>query len=102
MALLTALSHKCSDGGVIAIEGLETLPLKTKEFAKALLSITHNRRFVILTGEKTVGTLRAMKNIENVRVLPAIALSTNDVMIEKTIVFTKDGLEQFIIHISKE
>ena len=102
LALLTALSHKCSLGEVIAIEGLETLPMKTKAFASALLSITKNRRFVILLGEKTAPTLRAMSNIANVRIMPATSLSTNDVMVEKTIVFTKDGMDAFTAHISKE
>lgn len=101
-ALLIALSQKCLSGEVVAIEGLETLPLKTKEFARALLPVTSGRRFVVLVGDETAGTVRAMQNIDRLRVLPVTSLSTNDVMVEKTIVFTKDGMEKFVGYISKE
>jgi large subunit ribosomal protein L4 len=94
-ALLTALSGKAADKGVLGLSGLEKATGKTKEIA-GLLKKINAENALIVTGEKMDNVLRAVRNIENVDVLPANLINAYEVVRHNMLIVTKEALEKLV------
>lgn len=91
-ALMSALSGKIHDGDIIVVDGLETLPPKTKAFAKTFSAIgTHGKTLVVVPkGAQSI--LRGAGNLTDVDLLVAPNLTTYAVLSHNKIVITKTAL----------
>ncbi len=95
-ALASVLSHHATKESMRIVDGMETLPVKTKAFAKMLGDIHTSGRTLVVYGTKTAPVKRAIRNIAHVRIVPFTSLTAYEVMTHASIVFAKDGLNDFI------
>jgi large subunit ribosomal protein L4 len=95
-ALLCAISYAVENAMMKVVDGLASLPVKTKIFAEMLKNIQVSRRILVIYGKETKTIIRAVRNIKQITVIPFDSLSVYDVMTHAYIVFTKDALSDFI------
>ncbi|MDP2671895.1 MAG: 50S ribosomal protein L4 [Candidatus Daviesbacteria bacterium] len=94
-ALVSALSSKAKDQGILGISGLEKASGKTKEMVELLSKIVGQSKTVsslIVTGEKQDNIVRAVRNIPGVSVLPANLLNAYEVLKHKSLLVTKEAV----------
>lgn len=105
-ALLSALSSKMADKGILGISGLDKASGKTKEMVKLMyqvLSIKYQGEdkktkkiastlFVI--PEKMDNVVRAVRNIPGVNVLPANSINAYEVLRHELLLVTKEAVER--------
>lgn len=90
-ALLSALSSKMVDKGILGVSGLEKATGKTKEMAKLFKKVgTYNA--LIVTGEKQDNVVRAVRNIPGVSVLPTNLINAYEVLKHDMLMLTKDAV----------
>jgi len=95
-ALASTLSFKAENNMLKIVDGLLDLPIKTKVFALMLDEIHVSKRILFVYGKESASLGRAARNIKAVSVLPFDTFSVHDVMTHAYVVFSKDGLENFI------
>jgi len=96
-ALASALSYMVENNTLKIVDGLVELPVKTKSFAEMLEKIQVSKRILFIYGKQTISIVRALRNINNVSVLPFDSFSVHDVMTHAYIIFTKDAIASFIV-----
>lgn len=92
-ALLSALSSKMVDKGILGVSGLEKATGKTKEMAKLLKKMGTDNALIV-TGEKTDNVVRAVRNIPGVSVLPANLINAYEVLKQDMLLITKEAVEK--------
>jgi large subunit ribosomal protein L4 len=92
-ALHSALSYQNKSGNVIVVDGLDDLAPKTKLMSKAFASIAgvSHILFIIESGKNTCA--KAVRNLENVDIMPATSLNTYIVLSHEKLIFTKDAIK---------
>lgn len=96
-ALFSALSARLSDDAIIVVSGMLALPAKTKEMVQVFsnLHISGSRLVVVpaSSAEEVAKTVRSLRNIQDVTILPANVLNTYEVIKASKIVFLKESME---------
>lgn len=92
-ALLSALSAKLVDKGVMGLTGIEKASGKTKELAKLLTKI-RVRNALIVSAEKTDNVVRAARNIPGVDVLPVNLINAYEILKHRVLLLTKEAVEK--------
>ncbi len=92
-ALLSALSAKVADGGVLIVEALEFTQPQTKAAVGVLkaLQITDMRVMLVLEALNEPVML-SFRNLPNVAITTADKLGTYDVLLADRLLFTKDAI----------
>lgn len=91
-ALASALSAQLRDGKLIIVDGLSTLPPKTKNMAKTLSTIGAVGSTLLVTAPGAETVLRSSRNIADVDIMPAQNLHAYAVLSHHTLVFMKDAV----------
>lgn len=99
-ALLSALSSKMADKGILGISGLNKASGKTKEMVKLLkqlnykLQMTNDKSVsvLIITPEKMDQVVRAVRNIPGVGVLPVNLVNAYEVLRHELLIITKEAV----------
>ena len=95
-ALLTAMSARAEENGIIIVENYDIKEGKTKygvEFLKALG--LENTKLLLVLDEPTEELILAFRNIPNVYMATVDSVGTYDVLTSDKILFTKAGLDLF-------
>jgi large subunit ribosomal protein L4 len=92
LALSCVLTQKVEAKQLVVVDGLENLPVKTKNMAQALTVVAGNGKklLAIPNGSQVIG--RSARNIQGVHIVSASSLSTYDVYTHPTVVITKEAL----------
>lgn len=96
-ALFSALSARFADGAVVVVSGILALEPKTKKMAGTLKNLEGKKGSQLIVtpsySEDVRKTVRALRNIEGVTIVPANILNTYEVVKAGSIVFFKESLE---------
>lgn len=100
VALASALTHVYEQGLVTFVDGLESLPAKTKAIAESLLAINAGSSVLLVIAEKSGSVARASRNIEGVEIMPVSNLHPYALLSHKKVIFMKqavaEGAKRFI------
>lgn len=92
-ALISALSSKMADKGILGISGIDKASGKTKEIAKLLQKLAV-KNALIVTSEQQDNVVRAVRNIPAAEVLPVNLINAYEILKHEVILLTKDALER--------
>jgi large subunit ribosomal protein L4 len=94
LALASALSDRRSADKVIVLDewGIESPSTKAAVAVLAKLELTG--RILVVLDREDVATLKSLRNVPHVHVLPADQLNAYDVLVSDYVVFTKASLPQ--------
>jgi large subunit ribosomal protein L4 len=94
LALASALSDRRSEDKVIVLDewGIESPSTKAAVAVLAKLELTG--RILVVLDREDVATLKSLRNVPHVHVLPADQLNAYDVLVSDYVVFTKASLPQ--------
>lgn len=94
-ALISSLSKKVEDKGIVALAGLEKASGKTKEMVKLMNQLSENKKMnvLIIAGDNILSAQRAIRNIEGVNFLSVSQLNAFEVIRHKDLILTKDAIE---------
>ena len=92
-ALVTMLSDKARSDNLVVVEDLNIEP-KTKEMVKFLEAVRAGSSTLVVSDGPAPEALRAMKNIERVKALPAALLNTVDLLRHQTLIMTVDAVRE--------
>lgn len=104
LALCSALSGKLRDGEV-KVMNLEKIAPKTKIMAKAIKALDLGGKILLVTpgGSKTCENVyKASRNLEGIKILPAVTLNTYDVLDNNAILFMRESVNVLKKHFSEE
>jgi len=96
-ALLSALSSKALDQGIVGVSGVDKATGKTKEMASFMASAFTNKKtgsILMVINEKQGSVLRAVKNLKRVDILPTSQLNAYEVLKHHTLILTKESVEK--------
>ncbi|CAN5129181.1 50S ribosomal protein L4 [soil metagenome] len=95
IALFSALSSKVNDNELKIVSGFEKVGAKTKDMAVVMkaLGLTNKKQSVLMLTDNTVSVTRAIRNLEGIRLLPAIQANTYEILQAKTVMIMKEALE---------
>lgn len=94
LALRSALSNHATNGSLIVVEGLTSGDTKTKSVQAALDALGVNRRALIVTGDHAPELVRAGRNIDIAKVLPANNLNVVDLINAHFVVMSEDAVRR--------
>ena len=93
-ALVSALTSKWQERRITFVTGFEALEPKTKRFCNALGKLPLRQRpTLFVLPRKVDSVVRGMRNLEEVRLLPASILNSYDVLSAGSLIITKDALQ---------
>ena len=96
VALISALSAKMEDKGVLGLSGLDKATGKTKEMFKLLTKINGDKKVkstLIVVSGKSDNVVRAVKNISGVNILSSNMINAYEVLRHEMLLITKDAVE---------
>jgi len=93
LALKTALSAKQAEGKILVLDAAAVKSHKTKDMAKALISLGLTSALII-DETPDVNFTRAVRNIKNIDVLPQKGINVYDILRRDTLVLTKEAVTQ--------
>lgn len=91
-AIRQALSLAADGGKLIVLEDLKIKESKTSEAAKLFTKVGVTKNALVVVADKTEDTVRATRNLSNVKLVQARYLNVFDVMNADHIVITSDAL----------
>ena len=91
-ALASALTQQYHDGNIVFVDGMESLPSKTKDMAKALSTVAGTQSILLVLSQKSGDVARSARNIHGITLMPSQNLTTYDVLSNQKIVFMKDAV----------
>lgn len=92
-ALLSALSSKMVDKGILGVSGLEKATGKTSEMVKLFKKVGTDNALIV-TGEKTDHVVRAVRNIPGVDALPANLINAYEILKHDLLMITKEAINK--------
>jgi len=92
LAFRRAFSEKVASGNVSILDVLNIKEGKTREVANLLASLNLPGKTLILTGEIHPALVRGARNIPTLEVIPANQVNTYQLLRNKSILLTRDGL----------
>ena len=93
-ALAASLRERVSGNQVVAVDGLDSLPPKTKAFAQLLKKIKAEKGALVVVDRPAPQLARISRNIPKVKVKPASDLTCYDVLAYPQLVVTSSSLKQ--------
>jgi large subunit ribosomal protein L4 len=93
LALKSALSAKQAEGKLIVLDDAKAKSHKTKDMAKALVTLGLTSALII-DGTPDANFTRAVRNIKHIDVLPEKGINVYDILRRDTLVLTKDAIAQ--------
>lgn len=96
-ALRGALSDRARAGKVHVVEGfVEGETPKTKAALKILETVTTSTKVMVVLGREDEVNWLSLRNLPTVHLIVADQLNTYDVLVADEVVFTAEGLEEFL------
>jgi len=95
-ALAAALTDAYASEKIVVVTGLTDVKPKTKEMVKVLANLGATGKVLIIADRKADLTVRALRNIKNVDVIPAANLNAYEVMAHQKVVFMKEAAEALV------
>lgn len=92
-AVIVALSDKVRSGNLVVLENFNLKNKKTKEFAKALISLKIKGTALVGLSEKEKEVYRYCRNIDKVRPISASNLSVLDVLNCKNLLLSQESVK---------
>ncbi|MEE8424220.1 MAG: 50S ribosomal protein L4 [Elusimicrobiota bacterium] len=93
-ALAQALSARAADGSLRIVDSLALDGAKTKQAAQILKALKADARSLIVTEQADANLLRAVKNIQGLKVISASHLNTYSVLACRNLILTKGAVEK--------
>lgn len=91
-ALRKAFSERVNNGDVLVVDSFKVTEGKTKKFISLLQSITPEAKTLVVAPEFDELTLRAARNVQGPKLLSAMAVNTEHLLLYKKIVITNEVL----------
>lgn len=93
-ALISALTSQLTQNAIKVVSNLEHLELKTKVYAEMFENIECVGKTLMVIAKDEHPTLRAMRNLPKVDVVPASDVHTYAVLVHRHVAFTKKGVKE--------
>lgn len=93
-ALISALSAKFADNGIIVIDKLKFKEAKTKEAAKMMIKLNIQEKNLVVSSEFDESEKRALTNLAKSSMQKASDLNVYQVLNNKKMLITKEGIEK--------
>ena len=93
-AMKSALTSRVNEDKFLVLETLKFDEIKTKKMVSVLNALNVNKALVILDGEDNANVELSARNIAEVRVVPANAISVYDILKYETVVITKNAVSK--------
>lgn len=100
-ALALALTAKVKENAIKIIEDFDLPEPKTRELVKILKGLGFNDSLLLLVPAVSENLRRASANIPWLDVMPAVQLNTYAVLTHNILVFTQNGLSEFLNKVAK-
>lgn len=91
-ALFSALSMKCKEGRISALEKFETASPKTKIFTTMLSALPFAKKTLFVLPEKNEVFAKSARNIPRVKTIIVNVLNVEDILTHQDVVFMQDAL----------
>ena len=91
-ALISTLSGKVEDGGIVVVEDFNFAEPKTKSIAQALRNLGASSSVLLVADGANGDVLRAARNIPRLTMKPSQTLSTVDLLDSRTVVMTVEAV----------
>ena len=101
-ALISALSWKQKEGNIAVIEGTDRMEPKTKRVASMFAAMTMPKTILCVVSDMGSFFVRAARNIERVRIVPAQQVTTYDVITHHSLCFTEAAIPLLAKRLQKE
>jgi large subunit ribosomal protein L4 len=96
-ALRGALSDRARDGRVHVVESfVDGDTPRTRAALATLRAVTESAKVLVVLGREDEVNWLALRNVPEVHLIVADQLNTYDVLVSDDVVFTQDGLEEFL------
>ena len=92
LALRSALSDRASSNSIYVVESWDFETPSTKAAKTALEAIGAEGKVLIIADDQDMNTQKSFRNLANVNVLSADQLNVFDILVNDSIVFTKNNL----------
>ncbi len=92
-ALVAMLSDKARNDNLVVVEDLNMEP-KTKEMVRFLEAVRAGSSALVVSDGPAPAALKAIRNIERVKALPAALLSTVDLLHHQTLIMTVEAVRE--------
>ncbi|MEO8541321.1 MAG: 50S ribosomal protein L4 [bacterium] len=92
LALRSALSSHAANGSLVVVEGLGAPDGKTRTMQNVLDALGVNRRALVVSGAHVPELTRSVRNIDDVKSLPAANLSVVDLINAHKLVMSEDAV----------
>lgn len=93
-ALTRAFSERVTNGDVFVVDSFEVPEGKTKKFIALLGAISTVPKTLVLGAEFSNETLRSGRNVQGARLMRAMDVNTEDILLYKKIIVTREALAQ--------
>jgi ribosomal protein L4 len=100
-ALFLMISEKVRQELLKVVAGMEAGEMKTKRFAEMFRTLGAAFPMLVVTGKASAEVRRAIRNIKSLSVCPYTSVNPYDLWRVRTVLFTKDGMEDFISYFVK-
>jgi large subunit ribosomal protein L4 len=94
LALASALTNQLHDNAVKVVDGVESLPSKTKAFALMFEQLSCNGKTLFFLSRQEQGIYRAVRNLATVDCVPVTNANTYETVTHRYIVFTKQAINE--------
>ena len=91
-ALISALSGKIREGGLVVVENFDLAQPKTKAVQSTLSSLGAESSVLLVADGAEPQVLRAAGNIPRVKMMPSHTLNTIDILNHRTVVMTEQAV----------
>ena len=102
MAMCSILSSKVKEGNLLVIEDLSVKTNKTANLKQKLSKLPIGKSALFVSGNKVdENFLKALRNIPNFDVLPAIGANVYDILKRETLVLSKTSVDYLVTRLTK-
>jgi len=101
-ALRSVLAARHGEGKLVVVDTLSLSEPKTKQMVECLKGLGVEGSVLVVLASPNEDMMRASRNLAKVKVLPLLGLNVYDVLKHKTLVITRDALEQLAARLTGE
>ena len=101
-ALRSVLAARHGEGKLVVVDALKLAEPKTKQMVECLKGLGVEGSVLVVLASPNEEMMRASRNLAKVKVLPLLGLNVYDVLKHKTLVITRDALEQLAARLTGE
>jgi len=99
-ALRSVLAARHGEGKLVVVDTLSLSEPKTKQMVECLKGLGVEGSVLVVLASPNEDMTRASRNLAKVKVLPVLGLNVYDVLKHKTLIITRDALEQLAARLS--